>query len=281
VHQVKGLPALPQTGTAPFSYIQLNGGDGELLQGGKWTDGADQLQVTVTKIDPASGTATITIGYPALFSTTPLAKITAPSNNAHVFANQTFSLVSKDTTFDGKQLPDANVTWTANGNTIGHGQVLPANLPQGQYDVTVTGQDPSNGSSASDSIALNVDPQAPSPTPTPAPTGSPVPTPAPAAPSAIILSPTDGSNYTFFGNSSFSLTVSGQGSANVTKYSWSDKLGLITDSKANDTLTITPTYTQVGCGEVTDVINLTVTDSYGQTAKATPVSVTLYRECIQ
>lgn len=59
-------------------------------------------------------------------------------------------------------------------------------------------------------------------------------------------------------------------------------LGTISDDKANDTVTVTPTYTQVGCNQnVSDVIRLTVTADDGQTASAPPVTITIDRQCIQ
>ncbi len=56
---------------------------------------------------------------------------------------------------------------------------------------------------------------------------------------------------------------------------------MLGDARANDTVTMTPTPQQVGCGAVQDVIHLFVVGPGGRTAYAAPVTITIDRECIQ
>lgn len=130
----------------------------------------------------------------------------------------------------------------------------------------------------------------PTPTPTVAPP-PPTPTvaPPPLTPTVQILSPTAGASYNLIANTcaaapcpeTFSLVLMSQASAGVISYAWSDTLGLVKDSNANDTLTLAPTVSQVPCNTpVNDTISLTVTDSSGQTATA-EVPITIERQCIQ
>jgi hypothetical protein len=103
-------------------------------------------------------------------------------------------------------------------------------------------------------------------------------------PAAQILSPINGTMYSVSNGSlprlSFQLNLSSSASSGVSQYAWSDWLGLFTDTKANDTLTITPTYTQVPCfTTVHDPIILQVTDTHGQTAKAS-VTIAIERVCV-
>jgi hypothetical protein len=75
------------------------------------------------------------------------------------------------------------------------------------------------------------------------------------------------------------LVLSSQALAGVTTYQWSDSAKLITDTHQNDTLTLTPTASQIPCGTTSDTITLKVTDSHAQTASAA-VTITIQRVCI-
>ena len=112
--------------------------------------------------------------------------------------------------------------------------------------------------------------------------GGNTPTPTlPPPPTVQILSPKDGASYYIPPSSKVSLALSSQASADVISYAWSDTLGLVNDSNANDTLTLTSTSTanQLGCNTLlSDTITLIVTDSHGQTAKAS-VTIQVEREC--
>ncbi len=247
---------------SPYSYLQRNGSPvpGEWLAGMTWTDPGLNVILAVKSIDAQAGTATITLGPPTLITTGPIVKIQAPANGSHVTAGVPFQLVAKATTSDGHPLP--TVVWTANGIQIGTGATLTTALATpGTYTIKVTGT-ATNGQSASDSITLVVDPPA-----------SP-----PPAPTAQILSPTNGQTYPISQGGSVQLVLSSSASAGVTQYAWSDSLHLITDTKPNDTVTIT--QGQVGCRQVDDTISLKVTDSHGKTANATPVTITFYPVCI-
>ncbi len=251
---------------SPYSYLQRNTSPnaGEWLPGMSWTNPSASVRVTVKSIDAQAGTATITIGRPSLFSSTPIVKIQAPASGSHVTAGVPFQLVAHATTFDGHALPTSAVVWTANGNQIGTGASLMTSLaPAGTDTIKVTGTD--NGQSASDSITLYVDPLAP----------------PPAKPTVTILSPTTGASYVINGfNGSLMLHLSSQASAGVTTYLWSDSLQLFTDIHANDTLTLTPSVGQIPCNTpFSDVVTLKVTDSHGQTASAT-VKISIERSCL-
>jgi hypothetical protein len=254
-------------GASPYSYLQRNTSRnaGEWLPGMSWTN-PPGVSVTVKSIDATAGTATITIGRPSLVSNTPIVKIQVPANGSHVTAGVPFLLVATAMTGGGTPLPDAAVAWQANGNTLGMGHTLTTTLsPAGTDTITVRGTDPSNGLSATDSITLYVDP----------------PAPPPAKPTVQILSPTNGASYPVNGFSgSLTLYLSSQASTGVTTYLWSDSLNLFTDTHANDTLTLTPTVSQIPCNTpFSDVITLTVTDSHGQTASAS-VTITIERVCL-
>lgn len=117
-------------------------------------------------------------------------------------------------------------------------------------------------------------------TPTVVPTVVPTVAPPPS-PTVQILSPKDGASYLFSDPlSGISLQLSSQASASVISYAWSDTLGLINDSNANDKLTIRPATSQTPCNTpVSDTITLTVSDSSRQTASAS-VTIQIERECI-
>jgi M6 family metalloprotease-like protein len=259
----------------PYSYLMTNtnpkaGQDpGELIPGMVWNDPSNQIHVCIESIDPTSAIATIRVAPTSIFGcfTGPKVQIVAPANFSHVTAGAPFQVVATATAFGGAALPDADVTWQANSSTLGAGKTLTTSLnTPGTYTVTVTGTDPSNSLSATDSITLIVDPVAP----------------PPAKPTVKILSPTNGANYQLSPtglNGSFTLVLSSQASAGVTSYAWSDSLKLFTDTHANDSLTLTPSASQLPCGTTSDAISLKVTDGLGQTASAS-VTITLQRVCI-
>ena len=114
------------------------------------------------------------------------------------------------------------------------------------------------------------------------PGGGNTPTPTlPPSPTVQILSPTAGVSYYIPPSSKVALALSSQASADVISYAWSDTLGLVSDSNANDTLTLTSTSTaqQLGCNTLlSDTITLIVTGNQGQTAKAS-VTIQINREC--
>jgi M6 family metalloprotease-like protein len=302
IHEVKSLPSLNPSvnNPSPFSYLISSNQSVpcifvalacEWLPGQTWDDSSGKIEVRIISIDPNAGTATISIGYPSLFPQAPLVKILAPGNNSDVFTGVPFDLVASATTFDGRPLPDSAIVWTANGAPIGNGHTLTTTRwDTGKYTVTVTATDPSNSLTATGSIILDsINPPQPSATSTagaaPSGSGSAVPsespTAAPAPPSVQIVSPTNGSSYVVYNtNGSFSLTISSQASGGVTAYAWSDSLALFTDSKASDTLTITPSTSKIACNTmVNDVIHITVTASDGQMGSATPVTISIDRQC--
>lgn len=257
-------------GSSPYSYLQRNttGIPGEWLPPLGWVDPSNHVQVCVRTIDPTAGNAIVTIGTPNPFgcSSPPHVKIQAPVSGSHVTAGAPFQLVASATNYSGADLPDADVTWKANG-TLGTGKTLTTSIgTPGTYTVTVTGTDPSNSLSDSDSIILYVDlPSLPPPQ---------------AKPTVTILSPTNGTTYRINGfGSSFTLALSSQASAGVSTYLWSDSLHMFTDTHANDTLTLTPSGSQVPCGGASDVITLKGTDNHGQTASAS-VTIAIQRVCI-
>jgi len=120
-------------------------------------------------------------------------------------------------------------------------------------------------------------------TPTPTPTFTPT---LPPPPTVRILSPTAGASYKLIAHictipcpETFSLVLESEASAGVISYAWSDTLGLVSDSNANDTLTLAPTVSQVPCNMVVkDMISLVVTDSYPQTANDS-VTINIERMC--
>jgi hypothetical protein len=122
-------------------------------------------------------------------------------------------------------------------------------------------------------------------TPTPTPAFTPT---LPPPPTVQILSPTTGASYKLIprvcsfpcpGPETFSLVLESEASAGVISYAWSDTLGLVSDSNANDTLTLAPTASQVPCNMVVkDMISLMVTDSYPQTANDS-VIINIERIC--
>jgi hypothetical protein len=118
----------------------------------------------------------------------------------------------------------------------------------------------------------------------PAHSNAPTPTPTippPPLPTVQILSPTADASYTFTHGGSFSLILESVASQGVISYAWTDTLHLVNDSNGEDTLQVTPDYNQVPCDTpVSDTISLTVTDSYGQTAKA-EVTITIKGYCIK
>ena len=100
------------------------------------------------------------------------------------------------------------------------------------------------------------------------------------------LSPTAGASYKLIAHTctvpcpeTFSLVLESEASAGVISYAWSDTLGLVSDSNANDTLTLAPTVSQVPCNVVVkDMISLVITDSYPQTANDS-VTINIERTC--
>ena len=94
------------------------------------------------------------------------------------------------------------------------------------------------------------------------------PTPVVVPPTVQILSPSAGAPYTIRESNNVTLVLSSQTSAGVVSYVWSDTLGLVHDSNANDTLTLTYTTTAdlLVCNELlSDTISLTVTGNHGRT----------------
>ncbi|HVS43649.1 MAG TPA: hypothetical protein VMU20_15460 [Candidatus Dormibacteraeota bacterium] len=299
IHELKSPPTtLPDSNPAPYSYIERSATTGQRIYspvncswqaGGVWVDPQTNVMVRVLSIDPASGTAKVSVGPLSLFSPVPDVRITAPADGSQVTAGSPFELVSAATYADGRPLPASGVVWKDNGTTIGGGATLLTSLAHaGTHGITVTATDPSNQLSTTAAITLYASPAAtaaPSPTPAPSgsPTASPTPTPLPAPPSATILSPTAGTRYVIsgYGTESFQIVLSSRASSGVSGYTWSDSLGMLGDAKANDTVTVTATFQNVGCGTHTDTIHLFVTDAHGRSANAVPVNVTIDRECIQ
>lgn len=78
------------------------------------------------------------------------------------------------------------------------------------------------------------------------------------------------------------VTLQATASADATQYWWTDSLGLFTDQKQSDTITVPTGLPPAGyCPTVTknDTISLTVIGSGGQMAIASPVSVTYVSQC--
>jgi hypothetical protein len=255
-------------GQNPWSYLIRNTAtySGEWLAGTTWNDASpytSTVSVTVSSIDPTTGTATVVIGPPKPFSGQPHINILAPNNGSFFAVGQQFQLSATATNSSGQPLPDADVTCKANSTPLGTGKFLTTALTTpGTYTITATAND--NGDTASASVTVNV---VQKPTPTP-----------PAKPTVQILSPTPGQNFQFYGGS-ISITLASSASSGVVKYQWSDSLGMLSDTNANDTVTVTPTQQQAPCGTTTDTITLKVTDNHGQTASAS-VPITLQHVCL-
>lgn len=208
--------------------------------------------------------AAIVNGPTMTFSGQPHISILAPNNGAVFAMAQQFQLSAMATSSTLQPLPDADVTWKANSTLLGTGKFLTTALnTPGTYTITATAND--SGDTASSSVTVSVVKE---PTPTP-----------PAIPTVQILAPTQGQYFTSYG-SSFSVTLASSASAGVVKYQWSDSLGMLSDTNANDTVTLTPTQQQVPpCGKANDSITVKVTDNHGQIASAS-VPITIQQMCI-
>jgi hypothetical protein len=255
---------------SPWSYLILSNAQyaGEWLPGMTYNNLTLGLSVKVLSIDSGSGTATVELGLPQLFGSQPHIAIVAPSDGSSVAVNQPVKLVATATDFEGKTLPDSEVTWKVNGTPIGTGKIISTSFPTaGPQMITATATD--RGESASQSITLNVLQATVGPSPT---AGQP--------PTVQILSPTSGQNFILNGSGSATVTLASSASAGVVSYQWSDSLGLISDTQADDSVTINPTQAQAGCNMTTDTLTLTVTDNNNQSA-STDVQFTIDRGCIQ
>lgn len=208
--------------------------------------------------------AAIVVGPQFTPSSQPNISILAP-NNGSVFAMaQQFQLSATATNSIGQPLPDADVKWTANGTLLGTGKFLTTALnTPGTYTITATANDRGHTNSASVTVSV---------------VNGPTPTP-PAIPTVQILAPTQGQEFITY-SGSFSMTLASSASAGVVQYQWSDSLGMLSDTNANDTVTLTPTQQQVPlCGKANDTITVKVTDNHGQIASAS-VPITILLMCI-
>jgi M6 family metalloprotease-like protein len=252
-------------GQVPWSFLIRSNAtySGEWLPGMNYSDLAG-FGVTVVSIDAGSATATVKIGLPTLFTPKPSIQIVSPANGSSFAVGQSFSLVATATSFTNQILPDAEVTWQANGQPIGTGKILTTSFASpGVYTISATATD--HGQSASQSITVFVVKQ---------PTATPL-----SKPTVQILSPTQAQNFQFTDPGSFTMTLASSASSGVVSYQWSDSVGLISDTKANDTVTLTPTSQQVPCGTTNDTVKLKVTDKHNQSA-STSVTITIQRVCI-
>jgi hypothetical protein len=256
-------------GQVPSSILLKNAATypGEWLPGSVWNDGSvsnSTVSVTVSTIDPTSGTATIVIGPPKPFFVPPKISILSPLNGSFYAVGQQVMFAATATNWAGNALPDADVTWTANANPIGADKILTTTLTApGTYTITATAND--NGDTASAHVIVNF-------------VAEPTP-PPPAIPTVHILSPTGGQTFQSSA-SGFSMSLIANVSAGVVKYQWADSLGLLSDTNANDTVTLIPTPQQVpSCASVSDTVELTVMDSQGHTVSAA-VPITIKGECV-
>jgi hypothetical protein len=197
----------------------------------------------------------------------PVVRILSPATLSHIPVNSPFVLSAYARSGDGAQMLDSAIDWQATdpfgqSHDLGHGNSLKTSLSIAQtYTITASATD-QGLTTTSAPITLIVDPKSP----------------PPAQPSVQILSPTAGQEIVFGGvGTSAKVTLSSTASTGVTTYSWTDSLGVINDSNANDILTIS--QSQIGCAPKNDTITLTVTDSHNQQVSAN-VSVTFLPNCI-
>jgi M6 family metalloprotease-like protein len=250
----------------PWSFLERSAApySGEWLTGMVYANQTVGFNVKVTGINPGAGTATVSIGLPPFFNMKPHVKIVSPADGSTFSVGQPINLVAVATDFAGNTLPDADVLWQANGQTIGMGkQITTSFATSGQETITAIASD--QGGSVNQMVTVNIV-QQPTPTPLPKPT-------------VQILLPTPGQGYIVIEQGTLTISLAANASSGVVAFKWSDALGIIKDTKANDTLVVTPTPQQLACGNTNDTITLKVTDSHQQSATAS-VKIIIQRACI-
>ncbi|GAC1449760.1 MAG: hypothetical protein PVSMB4_08210 [Ktedonobacterales bacterium] len=192
---------------------------------------------------------------------TPSVKVVLPANGAHVFAGS--DVVFQASSYDpdtGGTLPGNELSWTANGTSLGGGGSITHTFDAtGTYEIVLTGTT-AGGGKASDSITIEVDP-------------------APPAASAAIVSPANNAVYYNTNSTPYPVNLVASGSPGM-QFSWSDNIDGSVGSGASITANLT--VQNVGnCAPATKhVITLTGQDNLGRTATS---QITIYLEptCIK
>ncbi len=260
----------------PWSYLVPSPSWGQWFAGQTWNGLSDSAidipaMVTVKSIVPDAGTATIVIGPSSAATATPnphiIGRIVKPTPEQKVTAldrrvslQLSAAVTGQATRFawndslglftDAKQ--NDTVIFTA-----------PSGMACGYHKDTITLRVTDGaGQSSTSQVQISIEF-----TPCAAP-----------QPTAQILAPTSGQTISAVMFSAFQFPISSTASADVVSYAWSDSLGLLSDTKQNDTVALTAQSPLV-CGNNSDTIKLKVTNQYNQAATVT-VPVTIAVTCI-